>query len=200
MKTDRWMLFAPGAGAPSSSPWMTGWAQRLESIAPVITFDYPYQAQGRKRPDPLPVLLQHHEERLRLGVERFGGRGILVGKSMGSRVSCHLAALHSVEAVICFGYPLQNARGVLRTEALLGARCPLLLLQGTRDSLCPLDELRSLLTQREAPTSLEIVESGDHSLVPTQTHLKQTGLSRAAYDLRIFERISQFLAALPEPT
>jgi uncharacterized protein len=36
------LLFAPGAGAPSSHPWMEGWKERLTTIGPVEVFDYPY--------------------------------------------------------------------------------------------------------------------------------------------------------------
>ena len=48
------LLFAPGAGAPSSSPWMKTWQRRLADLhlggAPirdVVPFDYPYR-RGQK--------------------------------------------------------------------------------------------------------------------------------------------------------
>src|SRR5262249_28166478 len=52
----RLVLFAPGAGAPSSSPWMARWAERLAAHGRVATFDYPYMLAGRRMPDKLPVL------------------------------------------------------------------------------------------------------------------------------------------------
>ena len=54
------VLFAPGAGAPSSSAWMQGWARRLRAIGEVVTFDYAYHAEGRRYPDPLPKLVATH--------------------------------------------------------------------------------------------------------------------------------------------
>jgi len=33
-------LFGPGAGAPSSHPWMQRWSQRLSTIGDVVAFDY----------------------------------------------------------------------------------------------------------------------------------------------------------------
>src|SRR5581483_8928013 len=46
----RLMLFAPGAGAPSSHPWMQNWKHRMSEIGDVETFDYAYMREGRKRP------------------------------------------------------------------------------------------------------------------------------------------------------
>ncbi|PYI47328.1 MAG: alpha/beta hydrolase, partial [Verrucomicrobia bacterium] len=57
-------LFAPGAGAPSSHPWMQNWKERLSEIGDVEPFDYDYMREGRKRPDPLPKLIAVHREAL----------------------------------------------------------------------------------------------------------------------------------------
>ena len=57
-------LFAPGAGAPSSHPWMQRWKARLESIGTVVTFDYDYMREGRKRPDRPPQLIAAHRAAL----------------------------------------------------------------------------------------------------------------------------------------
>jgi uncharacterized protein len=63
-------LFAPGAGAPSSHPWMQRWKVRLQEIGEVETFDYPYMREGRKRPDRLPELIAAHREALAEFVNR----------------------------------------------------------------------------------------------------------------------------------
>ena len=86
------ILFAPGAGQPSTSDWMRAWAGRLGTLGQVSTFDYPYMLAGRRRPDRPPVLLEAH--RTALAAARAGREGpvVLAGKSMGSRIGCHLAA------------------------------------------------------------------------------------------------------------
>jgi uncharacterized protein len=53
-------LFAPGAGAPSSSDWMLRFSQGLAKLAPTQSMDYPYQQAGSRRPDPLPKLIEAH--------------------------------------------------------------------------------------------------------------------------------------------
>jgi predicted alpha/beta-hydrolase family hydrolase len=166
------ILFAHGAGAPSSSAWMRRWADRLGAVGQVVTFDYPYMQARRKAPDKLPVLVAAHRAALDRARREHGAARpvVLAGKSMGSRVGCHLAVElhaegHPPAAVICFGYPLRSgATGALRDEVLRALRTPVLFLQGTRDPLCPLADLEALRPQLTAPHTLHVVESGDHSL------------------------------------
>jgi uncharacterized protein len=166
------ILFAHGAGAPSASAWMRAWAQRLGALGEVVTFDYPYMKAGRKAPDKLPVLLAAHaaaldEARARLGAER---PVVLAGKSMGSRIGCHLAVDRasggdSPAALICFGYPLRaGGSGALRDEVLRALRTPILFVQGSRDALCPLPDLERVRAVMTAPSSLHVVQGGNHSL------------------------------------
>src|ERR1700736_5131534 len=88
-------LFAPGAGAPSSHPWMQRWKERLQQIGDVATFDYPYMRERRKRPDPLPQLIAAHRQALaeakQEGRSQRSDVTILIGKSMGGRIGCHVS-------------------------------------------------------------------------------------------------------------
>src|ERR1700724_4379918 len=99
-------LFAPGAGAPSSHPWMLGWKERLSSIGDVRTFDYDYMREGRRRPDPLPLLIAAHRQALRDARKDEKQSVILIGKSMGGRIGCHVALEESVAGLVCLSYPL----------------------------------------------------------------------------------------------
>ena len=135
------LLFAPGAGAPSTSAWMERWAAQLSSVGEVVRLDYPYARAGRRSPDKLPVLVTAHRAAL---LEARGGRDravFLVGKSMGGRVGCHVALEEPVSGVVCLGYPLRGQRGELRSDVLLALRAPILFVQGSRDALCPLEAL-----------------------------------------------------------
>lgn len=192
-----WFLLAPGAGAPSTSPWMMRWRALLTTLGPVETLDYPYQIAGKKRPDTLERLIDAHGRALEAARARHPTDEpvVLVGKSMGSRVGCHLAARSPVAAVVCLGYPLvpPGRAGPLRDQALLEASAPLLLLQGTRDPLCPLEPLREVLRKRKRPTELVVVESGDHSLETTKTHQRRAGIDQATSDAALLHRMSDFL-------
>lgn len=193
-------LLAPGAGQPSTSPWMTAWARRLAALGPVRAFDYPYQRAGRKRPDRLPTLIDAHREALAALREEWPDAAVvLAGKSMGSRVGCHLALEEPVAGLVCFGYPLVGQRGAVRDEVLLALERPVLFVQGTRDPLCPLDDLRAVLARRRAPHALQVVPTGDHSLQVTAAHRKATGRTQEDEDARVLDAVRAFVASLSPP-
>src|SRR6266404_2826288 len=188
-------LFASGAGAASSHPWMQSWKARLASIGRVAVFDYYYMRENRKRPDPLPQLIAAHREALAAARQPPGVATILIGKSMGGRIGCHVALQEKVDAIVCLGYPLcaMGNRTKLRDEVLRALRTPILFVQGTRDSLCPLDLLESVRAKMEAPNFLHVVEGGDHSLVVAKRHLQATGETQENVDQRIFAAIAEFV-------
>lgn len=188
-------LLAPGAGASSDHPRMKEFACLLAPLGEVVTFDYPYMLAGRKRPDPLPKLVAAHREALVGVADRRRGPVVLVGKSMGGRVGCHLALEVPVAGVICLGYPLSGAGdpAKLRDQVLTELRTPILFVQGTRDKLCPLDLLETTREKMSAPSRLHVVSGGDHSLLVSQTGLKAQGRSQAEVDAEIGTAIADFL-------
>jgi uncharacterized protein len=189
------ILFAPGAGAPSTSTWMRAWATRLESIGRVVPFDYPYMLAGRRAPDPLPRLIEAHREALRAARAGHSGKVFLAGKSMGSRVGCHLSLEEQVDGLVCFGYPLKGAgkSAKLRDEVLIALRTPILFVSGTRDPLCPLDVLATVRETMTAKSTLFVVEGGDHSLGVRKTDLRGRGETQESVDARILAAVTSFI-------
>jgi len=176
---------------------MQHWRERLSTLGHVEVLDYPYMQQGRRRPDPLPQLIEAHRKAL---IETHQERAtILIGKSMGGRVGCHVALEENVDGVVCLGYPLCGGgdRAKLRDKVLRALHTPILFVQGTRDSLCPLDLLERVRTEMTAPTFLHVVEGGDHSLLVLKQHLAATGETQAEVDRRILDAIAKFIDALP---
>jgi uncharacterized protein len=194
------ILFAPGAGAPSSHPWMQNWKVRLSEIGDVETFDYDYMRDGRKRPDPLPKLIAAHRKVLRQARERYtAGSAIMIGKSMGGRIGCHVSLEEKVDALVCLGYPLcaMGDRAKLRDEVLRALNTPILFVQGTRDSLCPLDLLEQVRTKMKTSNFLHIVEGGDHSLRVPKRQLELKSETQEDVDRKILETIAGFVDQLP---
>ena len=201
----RLILFAPGAGALSSHPWMQNWKRRLSEIGEVETFDYDYMRAGRKRPDPLPQLIAAHRAALRTFADReskcvnreepSAPRLLLVGKSMGGRIGCHVSLEEKVDGLVCLGYPLcaMGDRTKLRDEVLRALTTPILFVQGTRDSLCPLDLLERVRAEMKAPNFLHLVEGGDHSLHVPKRQLRATGETQEDIDQRAFEAVTGFI-------
>ena len=187
-------LFAPGAGAPSSHPWMQRRKESLTQIGDVETFDYDYMREGRKRPDRLPQLISAHRAALAAARTKTSGAIILIGKSMGGRVGCHVALEEKVDGVVCMGYPLcaMGDRSKLRDQVLRDLHTPILFVQGTRDPLCPLDLLESVRKEMSAPNVLHVVEGGDHSLIVRKKDLGSE--TQEDVDQRIAKAISDFVA------
>ncbi len=188
-------LLAPGAGAPSGHPRMRTFASLLEPLGPVRAFDYPYMREGRKRPDPLPRLIAAHREALDALRREHDGPIVLVGKSMGGRVGCQVALVEEVAAVICFGYPLCGGgdRAKLRDKVLLELSTPAMFIQGTRDTLCPLDLFEDVRRRMSAPTEVHVVEGGDHSLLVAKTELKSRRSTQEEVDGDIANAVAAFI-------
>jgi predicted alpha/beta-hydrolase family hydrolase len=174
---------------------MRRWAVLLQTIGVVRTFDYPYMAEGRRRPDPLPKLIAAHRAVLEGARENYAGPIVLIGKSMGGRVGCHVALEEKVAAVVCLGYPLCGGGdpAKLRDKVLRTISTPVLFVQGTRDALCPLELLASVRADMTAVNQLYAVEGGDHSLQVLKTQLKVSGETQDNVDDRILDAIRQFL-------
>jgi len=194
-------LLAPGAGAPSSHPWMLRWQERLASLGDVTAFDYAYMQQGSRRPDRLPQLIATHRQALadaRRGTDR---PMFLIGKSMGGRIGCHVALEDQVAGVICFGYPLCGGGDPsrLRDKVLLQLQTPVLFIQGTRDPLCPLELLEKVRLRMKCPNFLHVVEGGDHSLLVLKRQLKADGETQEEIDQRILAAVATFVAAFESP-
>jgi len=193
------LLFAPGAGAPSSHPWMQDWKKRLSGIGVLETFDYDYLREGRRRPDRLPQLIAAHRKALKRVRERHRAESIiLVGKSMGGRVGCHLSLEEKVDGLVCLGYPLcgMGDRTKLRDEVLRALTTPILFVQGTRDSLCPLDLLERVRAEMKAPNFLHSVEGGDHSLRVPKSQLQGTSKTQQDINQQILKAIGKFVDQL----
>jgi uncharacterized protein len=149
---------------------------------------------------------------------------VLAGKSMGGRVGCHLAVALAREAgeaaraasagradsggttsagaplvvpaaLLCFGYPLVAARGGRRRDqVLLELATPILFVQGSRDPLCPLDDLATVRARMSAPSEILVVEGGDHSLGLRKRDTLATGRSQSEVDDAILSAVRGFLA------
>lgn len=171
----RAVLLAHGAGADMDSPFVAAIAGGLAQRGfVVLRFRYPYMElcarDGKRRPpDAAPLLEAAHAAALGELARRVGGaRPLLAGKSLGGRIGTHLAAKgEDVAGLVLLGYPLHPARRPQRerSEHFPAIVQPALFVQGTRDALCELANLKRALTHFGGRATLEIVEGADHSFV-----------------------------------
>lgn len=165
------VVVAHGAGNDREHPLIVTMSQGLaEAGFLTLRFNFLYREKGRRAPDPqhkLVLTWQYVYEFLK-GHPVYRANNIVVaGKSMGGRVASQMVAdgLLPANRLIFLGYPLHppGKKERMRDAHLYNIRIPMLFLVGTRDPLCDLVQLRSVLGRLEAPSDLEPIEGGDHS-------------------------------------
>lgn len=161
------LLLAHGAGTDQRHPLVTGLAAALVSAGlRVWTFDYPYQAEGRRAPDRAETLVACHRVVAEHVGERIGQAPVLAGRSMGGRMATMVAAVDpAVPAVVSYGYPLHppGRPDRLRIEHLASIRSPMLFVRGERD-VFSLPELFDRYVRTLPGATVVDVAAEDHSL------------------------------------
>jgi predicted alpha/beta-hydrolase family hydrolase len=176
------VILAHGAGNDMTQPLLVAVHEGLARNGYLsVTFNFPYTEQGRRAPDPAPVLEACYRSVLaavRTDEALRPPRVVIGGKSLGGRIASHLAAQgEAIDGVLLLGYPLHppGKPEKLRVEHLPRITAPMLFFAGTRDSLCTLDLLRRTLKKLVAPVTLHVIAEGDHSfVVPKRTGRTQT--------------------------
>ena len=189
------ILLAHGAGFGMDSPWMERVARGLAGRGfPVMRFNYLYRERAQrtgkeKPPDRTAVLEATHARVLRALEERAGERRVLLaGKSLGGRMSTHLAAKgERCAGLVLFGYPLHppGQKEKLRSEHFAAIAQPALFLQGTRDDFCDLELLGEALARYGGKATVHVIDGADHGF-----HVKRsTGRSDEDVLEELLERV-----------
>jgi len=137
----------------------------------IATFRYqfPYMEAGRRSPDSQKVLEETVRAAIATGHEKAPDLPLIAGgKSMGGRISSHIAAEDppaELKGLVFLGYPLHAPKkpAVKRAEHLSRIHIPMLFLQGTRDDLADLALLTPIVQQLGPNTTMHIVYGGNHS-------------------------------------
>ena len=183
------MITAHGAGNDMENDLLVAFTDGLAKAGyPTLRFNFPYKEKGLKAPDSPKKLedtwaavCRYFQEDSTVNVNHI----IAAGKSMGGRIASQMVAEKKlpVQGLIFLGYPLHPAgdQSKIRDAHLYNIEIPMLFFAGTRDSLCDLTKLQSVLKKLSAPWKLEIIEGGDHSFhIP-----KSMGITES----EIFDRI-----------
>jgi len=165
------VIVAHGAGNDREHPLIVTMAEGLaEAGFLTLRFNFPYREKGRRAPDPQDTLILTWQS-----VYRFlkahpvygAGQVVAAGKSMGGRVASQMTAngLLPASHLIFLGYPLHppGKKERMRDSHLYHIRIPMLFFVGTKDPLCDLTQLRSVLGRVEGPADIETIEGGEHS-------------------------------------
>lgn len=169
------VVLAHDTGSDMNDPLLQKMQESLSALGFLnIRFNFPFAEQGKKRPDSdavlercyrvaISALLAEPEEAPALLI--FGGVGI------GGRVASQVIASGAkADGLVCVSYPLHPAGkpSQQKTDALFRIICPILFVQGSRDSHCRIDRLQLLQRRIGAPTQIAVIEDANHDLQPVR--------------------------------
>lgn len=196
------LILGHGAGNDMHSPLLSYVHERVAQAGILaIKFNFPYKERRAKVPDRPPVLEASWRaliSSVRQDPQYAPRRLYCGGKSMGGRIASQVVA-DGVECagLVFLGYPLHPPRRpqALRSAHLSRIACPMLFIQGTRDTLCDLQLLRDALQTVRAPARLHAIEGADHSFkVP-----KQLGRQPQEVWEEIVQTVLRWLHDTPSP-
>ena len=181
-------------------PFMTTVAEELAKrrIA-TLRYQFPYMERRSRRPDP-PQIAHAAVRAAAAAALRFVPKLPLIagGKSFGGRMTSQAQAkapLENVRGLAFLGFPLHPAGRPShdRAEHLFDVKIPMLFLQGTRDTLASLDELRPVCKMLGKLATLKVLADADHSFhVPARTGRNDMQVLSEALDA-----FSDWLASVP---
>jgi predicted alpha/beta-hydrolase family hydrolase len=170
-------VLAHGAGAGMGHRFMSAVADGLAArgIA-TLRYQFPYMEHGSKRPD-LPKVAHATVRAAVAAATRLLPKLPLVagGKSFGGRMTsqAHAASpLPGVRGLVFLGFPLHPAGkpSQERGKHLFDVTIPMLFLQGTRDTLAAIDEIKPLCAALGERATLKLFADADHSFhVPARS-------------------------------
>jgi predicted alpha/beta-hydrolase family hydrolase len=200
-------IFAHGAGGDMNSEFMTFVAEKLaEKGIRVIRFNFPYMIKraedGKRRPpDRAPKLLVAYED----VIKHLDCPVVLGGKSMGGRMSSMLLAENalrkegerlSILGSACMGFPF-HAVGKDpkdRLDHLKELTEPLLIVQGTRDTMGTKEEVQGYIEEKRVSSAVQLswLEDGNHDLKPRRV----SGFSHQEHIDSAIDQVAEFVLAL----
>jgi predicted alpha/beta-hydrolase family hydrolase len=167
------LVLAHDIGSDMNDPLLVALQEALVDLGCLtVRFNFPFAEQGKKRPDPAPVLEKAY--RAAIGVllrepQNAPSQIVFAGAGLGARVASQvIAGGAKADAMIALGFPLHPSGkpSQQKAETLFRIICPILFVQGTRDAYCRIDRLEQLLRRIGAPTELVSLVDTDHQLNP----------------------------------
>jgi predicted alpha/beta-hydrolase family hydrolase len=193
------VVLGHGAGLNMRSPLLASLSTELakRDIA-TLRFNFPFAEAGRTKPDPMPVMTGTVRSAVRLGAERREGVPLLLaGQSLGGLIIVRAFESEppAVSGVVMIGFPLHQAGrpSGRNAKGLSDIPVPLLFVQGSRDPLAEIRQMRALVEQLGPRARLRVVQGADHRFDPRPGR----GQDAQALIDQVAGAIADFAAALP---
>jgi predicted alpha/beta-hydrolase family hydrolase len=169
-----------------------------------LRYQFPYMERGAKRPDP-PQLAQATVRAAVAAAIALLPEHLLIagGKSFGGRMTSQAQArvpLRGVHGLAFIGFPLHptGRPSQDRGAHLFDVQIPMLFLQGTRDTLASLNQIKPLCEKLDQRATLKLFADADHSFhVPARTGRKDVEVLSEVIDTFAGWLDSVVMSALP---
>lgn len=160
-----------------------------------LSFCFPYQQAGKKKPDDARILQRtFHSAVNLLGRDPTAAPAhvFIGGKNIGALAAAHAATSRlRIEGLFFMGFPLhkQDNTEDLRAERLWRVISPMLFLQGNKDRHCDLPALRATLARVGAPVQLHVIDEADHTLKVA----KKSGRTAEQVEAEVFATLDAWI-------
>jgi predicted alpha/beta-hydrolase family hydrolase len=192
-------VLAHGAGAGIAHPFMTAVAHGLaERNIATLRYQFPYMEKGGRRPDPPKLAQATVHAAVAEASRRLPDVALIAGgKSFGGRMTSQAQAattLPGVRGLAFLGFPLHPAGrpSQERGRHLFEVHIPILFLQGTRDALADIKELKPLCAGLGSRATLKLFQDADHSFhVP-----KKSGHTDGEVRTQLLDALADWISAV----
>jgi len=162
------VVLGHGAGGTRHTRALRAAAEAIADSGRVaVLYNFRYSELGRRAPDPARILERTSRAVASHAREQLGARKLVLGgRSMGGRIATQIVAAGvPADGLALLAYPLHppGRTDRLRDAHLPDVECPMLFVQGTRDSFGRLDLVEKLMKKLGERATLLLVEDGDHS-------------------------------------
>lgn len=164
------LVLAHGAGAGMHHAWLQALVDGL-AVRGVSTlrYQFPYMERGSSRVDSPALAWATVRAAVASANVTMADMPLFAGgKSFGGRMTSQAQAdapLPRVQGLVFFGFPL-HATGkpsIARADHLAKVACPMLFLQGTRDTLAELPLVTGVVESLAPRATLAVYDDADHS-------------------------------------
>jgi predicted alpha/beta-hydrolase family hydrolase len=163
-------VLAHGAGAGMTSPFLEAIAGDLaERGIATLRFQFSFMERGSRRPDPPAAAQAAVRSAVATALQLAPDLPLVAGgRSFGGRMTsqAHAASeLPGVRGLAFLGFPLHPGKRPSSERAvhLFDVKVPMLFVQGTRDELASLEQLRSVCDKLGERATLRLIDDADHS-------------------------------------
>ncbi len=161
----------------------------------VLRFNFPFAEQKKKRPDAPAILDRTFKSAVAAVLadpENAPVRILVGGIGLGARVATRATAQGlKVDGAFSLGFPLHPSGkpGLQDVDYMYRIICPMLFVQGARDSHCRIDRLEELLRRLGAPTRLHVVADCGSGIEP----IKRNGRTPEDVRTEVLAQIDLFV-------